>query len=110
MKGKVTLQTRLYLGGAITLLLGLGSSAIIYLTAVDVADGGLGSEVAESKMYRHDLELYGGKANVLAAEFMNWFGGLWHGQPLAYTVGWITIFIAFGLFFVAYHTPSDPKN
>lgn len=56
-------------------------------------------------MYLHDLELYGGKANLLADELMRWFAGLWHGESLAYTIGCITIFLSFGLAFVAYYFP-----
>jgi len=65
-----------------------------------------------SKKYLHDLELYGGKVNVLAAEFTNWFYGLWHGKSLAFTTGCITIVISFLLFFIAYHSPSalEPDN
>ncbi len=103
-------QMRLYLIAAIILVVGLGSSILIYLTAADVSDTVLGYEVVESKKYMHELELYGGKANVLAAEFMQWFDGLWHGKTLAYTVGFITVFITVGLFFVAYHMTTDSKS
>ena len=58
-----------------------------------------------SKKYVHDLELYGGKANVLANEFMSWFVGLWHGKSLAFTVACITIFISLGFFLVARTSP-----
>jgi len=37
----------------------------------------------DSKMYQRDLELYGGKAAVLADEFWRWFVTLWHGTRLA---------------------------
>ena len=109
MKGKITnLQTRLYLITAIILLVGLGSAILIYLIAENDSDSVLGYE--DSKKYIHDLELYGGKANVLANEFMRWFAGLWHGKSLAFTVACITIFISFGVFFVANHLPSDLKS
>jgi hypothetical protein len=102
MKWKTAnLQTRLYLISAIILLVGLGSAILIYLTAENDSYSILGYE--DSKTYIHDLELYGGKANVLASEFMHWFGGLWHGKSLAFTVACITIFISFGFFFVANH-------
>ncbi len=100
-------QKRLRIVASITMVLGLASSVLIYLSAENVPDTILGYEVDESKKYIHDLELYGGKANVLAAEFMNWFDGLWHGKSLAFTVGYITIFIALVLFFVAHHMSSD---
>jgi hypothetical protein len=112
MKWKITnLHTHLYLITAIILLVGLGSAVSIYLTAENASDGVLGYEgiggnvypitPEDSKMYRHDMELYGGRANVLADELRRWFIGLWHGQSLAFTVACITIVTSFGFFFVA---------
>jgi len=117
MNWKTTnLQTRLYLISAIILLVGLSSSIWIYLTADNDSRQFFGYEIAggnayliapeNSKMYVHDLELYGGKANVLADEFMSWFVSLWHGKSLAFTVACITIFISLGFFFVARNLPS----
>jgi|SRR5208283_449977 len=109
MKWKNTnLQTRLYLITAVILLVGLGSSILIYLTAEYDSDNVLDFE--NSKMFIHDLELYGGKANVLADEFRNWFAGLWHGKSLAYTVACFTIVVSFGIFFVANHLPPASKS
>jgi len=121
MRGKITkLRTRFYLIAAIILLVGSGSAILIYLTAENDSESALGYEVAggyvypirpeDSKVYRHDLELYGGKANVLASEFMRWFVGLWHGRSLAFTVACITIFISFGFFLVANRWLSDLKS
>ena len=45
----------------------------------------------ESKKYLHDLEIYGGQANVLAAEFREWFSGLWYGTNLAWTIAVLTL-------------------
>lgn len=58
-------------------------------------------------MYKHDLELYGGKLNVLADQFMRWFAGLWHGRSLAFTVACITVVISLVFFFVAHNLTSD---
>ncbi|MBF0505654.1 MAG: hypothetical protein HQL09_02360 [Nitrospirae bacterium] len=99
------LQTRLYLISAVILLVGLGSAILIYLTADNSSDSDLGLE--NSKMYMHNLELYGGKANVIANEFRNWFDGLWHGKSLAFTVAFVTVSLSFGFFFAARHSPSD---
>ena len=121
MKWKITnLQTRLYLITALILLIGLGSSLLIYLTAEDDSNSVLGYEMAggyvypigpeDSKKYIHDMELYGGKVNVLANEFLRWFVGLWHGRSLAFTVACITIVISFGFFFVARHLPPDLRS
>jgi hypothetical protein len=118
MKWKSTnLQTRLKLISVIILLAGLGSSIAIYLTAEKVSDNALGYESAggtvypitpdNSRMYVHDLELFGGKAAVLANDFRYWFVGLWHGKSLAFTVACIAILISVGVFFVANHLPSD---
>lgn len=111
------LQTRLYLITAIILLVGLGSAVLIYLTAENDSDSVLGYEIVnghiypmrpeDSKMYRHDLELYGGKFNVIADEFTRWFVGLWHGKSLAFTVACITMFISVGFIVVANSLPSD---
>ena len=100
-------QTRLYLVAAVILLVGLGSSILIYLSAQNDADNVLDFE--NSKMFVRDLELYGGKANVLVDEFRTWLVGLWHGKSLAYTVACITIVISFGIFFIANHL-SPKKN
>ena len=110
MKWKFSLQARLYLSGAIILLIGLAASAVIYLKTADVTDTGMGSEVEQSKQYMRDLELYGGKMNVLAVELSKWFNGLWHGRSLAYTLGCLTILISSLLFFIADHWPSDPES
>jgi len=112
----MNLQTRLYIISAIILLVGLSGSIWIYLAAENDSKRVLGYEIVggnaylitpdNSKEYVHDLELYGGKANVLANEFMRWFVGLWHGKTLAFTVACITIFISLGIFFFARTSPS----
>lgn len=104
------LQTRLYLGSAVILLAGLGISAVIYLAAGDVSDSAQAYEFEESKQSLRNLELYGGKANVLAVEFMRWFGGLWHGRSLASTLACMTLVLSCGLFLVAYRWPFDRES
>jgi hypothetical protein len=114
MKWKLAVtRTRLYLLAAVILLAGLASSALIYLTAWSgQADELSGGDIylmrpEDSKMYRHDLEVYGGKANVLMDEFMRWFAGLWHGKQLALTITCITVVITFAVFYIARHWSSD---
>lgn len=120
MKWKIANQrTGLYLIGAIILLVGLGSAVFIYQAAMNDPSSASGYEVIggfiypstgeNSKKYMHDLELYGGKAAVLADEFMRWFAGLWHGTSLAFTVACITIIISLGVFLAAAHLPSRLK-
>ena len=121
MRWKIkNLHAFLKLISAIILLVGLGSAIYIYQTAEDDLSGVLGYEIVggsvypvmpqDSKMYRHDLELYGGKAAVFADEFSRWIVGLWHGRSLAYTIACITLIISFGFFFAANHLPSRLKS
>ena len=74
------------------LVVGLASAVWIYVAAGPVADDPLGRD--DSKAYLRNMELYGGQANVLAAQFMTWFQSLWHGRSLAYTVGVLTLLTA----------------
>jgi hypothetical protein len=119
------LHTRLRFLGAMVLLVGLGSSVLIYQQAGDYAGHVLGYEMIngvtyplmsqDSKKYRHDLELIGGKAAVLSDELSHWFVGLWQGKSLAFTVAGIASFIAFVLFFISNHLPprlpsDDPQQ
>ncbi len=116
MKRKIPdLQTRLNLLGAIILVVGLATAIWIYANAVDIPYGALGYEdeggtlypvmPEDSKQYQRSMELYGGKANVLADEFRRWFGGLWHGKSLAVIIAATAILISFGCFYAANHLP-----
>lgn len=88
------------------LLIGLGSAALIYQRADSDKGDVLGYEMIggsvypispdNSKKYVHDLELYGGKAMVMADEFRRWFAGLWQGKQLAITIACLTIVISAG--------------
>lgn len=105
-----TSQKRLYLIAALTLLLGLGSSAAIWFTAGDLADTTLVDEFRQSKVFRHELEAYGGKLSVVSSELMQWFNGLWHGRTLAWTVACISLVVSGGLFFVARYLLPDEED
>ena len=95
--------------GAI-LIVGLGTALGVYLATGPKAANPLGYEPLDTKKYLHDLELYGGKVNVLATEFMRWWDGLWHGRTLAYTLTWLTVALALAFWFAATRlaTPLDP--
>ncbi|MCX5893433.1 MAG: hypothetical protein NTW80_10780 [Deltaproteobacteria bacterium] len=120
MKGKIPdRQTCLKLISAIILLVGLGGAALIYQRAGNDAYGALGYEVVDgtiyplmpedSKMYRHNLELYGGKLNVIMDDFRRWFLGLWHGKSLAKIIACLSIIISFGFFYAANHLVPNEK-
>lgn len=105
---------------AIIMLVGLGTAIFIYQTADDDSSGVLGYQIIggtiypimpeNTKIYKHDLEVYGGKAAVLADEFRRWFIGLWHGKSLAFTLTCITILVSFAGFFTARHLPSPSES
>jgi len=117
MMKNTNLQIRLYIIAVVMLLAGLTGAGIIYLSVEKDSVSFLGYDVEwgtvnpiypeDSKLYKHNLELYGGKANVLASEFRQWFVGLWHGKSLAFTVASITVAISTGVFFIARRLPSD---
>jgi hypothetical protein len=119
MKSK-NVRKSLYLVAAVILLVGLGSAVLIYLTAEGYSERVLGYEMVggsvypvtpeDSKKYMHDLELYGGKANVLADQFISWFDRLWRGKSLAFTVACITLFVSLGFFLAGSHLPSDSES
>ena len=98
------------------LLIGIGTAIFIYQAADNDSSGALGYQVIggtiypitpeNTKIYKHDLELYGGKAAVLADQLRRWFIGLWHGKTLAFTIASITIFISLTGFFIGKHLPS----
>ena len=121
MKWKILdLHKCLNLISAIILVVGLSSAMLIYRAAENHPKGVLryeeeGGSVypimpGESKKYLRDMELYGGKANVIADEFRHWVVGLWHGKSLAYTVACIAIVISFVVFYAANYLPSSLKS
>ncbi|MCX5891361.1 MAG: hypothetical protein NTY36_18220 [Deltaproteobacteria bacterium] len=105
--------TRLKLISIIILLVGLGCAAWIYQRAENVPYGALGyvNEGGilypvmpdDSKQYLRSMELYGGKANVLADQFRRWFVGLWQGKSLAFIIACATIITSGGFFYAANH-------
>jgi hypothetical protein len=90
---------RLRFVAAVILIVGLAGAIWIYLSAAPPEDA-LAYDPMQSKKYLHDLELYGGKANVLAVQLMDWFESLWHGTRLAYTVACAAVLLA-GVFWFA---------
>ena len=67
-------------------------------------------EPEETKQYLRTLQLYGGTANVLATELRQWFASIWHGQRLAFTVGFITLVTAFTCWFFSYALEDSPSD
>ena len=74
---------------------GFAAAAILYITAGPPPQNPLGYDPLQNKAYRHELEVFGGRANVIMAEFRDWFDSLWHGRQLAYTVFVLSILAAY---------------
>ena len=85
----------------VLLLLGFGSAlAIYFLTPPEPPVDPLLNDPRAERKYHRELAMYGGKANVVAAEFIEWFDGLWHGRTLAFTVPVLTVATTLGYRFV----------
>jgi hypothetical protein len=108
--GLLTAQERVRVGTRAIVLLGFAAAVVIYLTAQPPPDNPLGYDPLDTKKYLHDLEVYGGKANVIAAQFRDWFDSLWHGKQLAFTVAVLTVIAAGAFKFFATPLPPDPKG
>ena len=64
-----------------------GLAIVLYVTACSSPPPHpLGYDPFTSKKYVRELELYGGKINVLAVELRQWLASLWRGKALAYTI------------------------
>jgi hypothetical protein len=91
------------------LVVGFVAAAVIYLAAQPPPENPLGYDPMDTKKYLHDLEEFGGKANVLAVELREWFESLWHGKRLAFTVASLSVIAACLFKFFATPLPPDPE-
>jgi len=65
----------------------------------------------DSKKYERQMEQISGKSGVLAAEFMDWLGSLWHGRKLAYTLGVLSVGSSLTCLFLAnFQILGPPEN
>ncbi len=114
MKWSIT-DPRVYLQiiSIAVLIAGLGSALVIYARAGSGSPEVLGYEEGngtvypvnpdDSKVYERSMELYGGKANLLADQLRRWFVGLLHGTSLALIVACVSVLASFCFFFAATH-------
>ena len=107
-----TPASRLYLAGAIILVVGLIAAALVYFLAANPTDTGAagysivgGNSYAltlfESTRELQEVERLGGQPAVLVLEFHRWFLSLWHGQRLAYTLALLSAAVALLCFHIA---------
>lgn len=110
-KGRDALRARLNIIGVVVLIAGLLCAVLIYRSAANNAanagntvgydENGNPVPPEDSKVYQRSLELYGGKANLLADQLRRWLAGFWQGKTLAFTIGFVTIVASFALLGVA---------
>lgn len=107
---RAKLRDRLYYAATLILIAGFCCAALAYSHAgVPDTDNPLGNPLDESKSYRHSLEMYGGKANLLATQFTEWFSGLWHGKSLGITLACLTLLVSGALALFAHNLPTDSE-
>jgi len=94
---------------AIILTVGLGSAVVIFFTAQAPGAGPLG-DPNDSKRYLRDMEMVGGKANLLTTQFREWLGSLFQGRSLAATVGVLAVLLALAVWFFGMPLPPEPPR
>ena len=87
--------------------MGLGSAVVIYLAAVPKGDNPLGLDPEDSKRYLREMEVFGGKVNLIASQLTQAWKALWQGRNLAFTVAGLTLLVAFGFWFIATRRARD---
>jgi len=92
---------------AIILTVGLGGAVLIFFTAQAPGAGPLG-DPNDSKRYLREMEMVGGKANILTAQFREWVGGLFQGRSLALTVAILALLLAWAVWFFGMPLPPEP--
>src|SRR5262245_60766393 len=107
------MQRRDLIWPVLVAVVGLSTALVIYFNADEDSDLDENVQVvimdgktyripiADTKMYRRELQRFGGQALVLFDDFNRWFVGLWRGRSLAITIGWLTAIASIGLFLLA---------
>jgi len=98
--------------GVIVLLVGMGSAGLVYWLGRDrsvssTANGGWRDSslsLTDSKASTRDIELYGGKVEVLMVKCLGW---LERPESLAIIIATISALVALGCFLVARRVSSD---
>jgi hypothetical protein len=94
----------------VILIIGLAAAAAIYVRARPRPGNPLGYEPEDTKQYLREMEVYGGKANLIAEDIREGFTSLWRGKRLAYTVAVITLLAAGGFWFAARPLPPPEEE
>jgi hypothetical protein len=102
-----TLQRRLRLIGVVLLAAGLPAAGWVYHRTP--SDDGVAELFqagtllsGNAKRAENEMKDLGGKANVIAGDFSDWFEGLWHGRRLAGTLTVLSLSGAGACLFLAH--------
>jgi hypothetical protein len=98
------LQARLRVIGLCILAAGLLAATFVAgrTSSGDVISG------PDTKRDVYQMEVLGGKSNILATEIREWVGSLWHGKRLAYTLATVSITSSLVCFFLAQSLNHSP--
>jgi hypothetical protein len=102
------LQARFRQAGLAILLIGFIGAALAYRFAPPddpVADA---IALMNRKRYEYQMELMGGKANLLAEDLKEGFANLWRGRQLAHTLAYLSGSGALACFFIAHRLSYSP--
>lgn len=108
MNPSSTAKARVHRVSRAILAIGFAAAAVIYFVNGASPDTS-GFELEESKKYLREMEVYGGKANLLASQLRHWFDGLWHGRSLAFTVAVISVLLALAYEFLGTPLPAPAE-
>lgn len=93
--------------GVIVLLVGIGSAGLVYRLGLPRAAATTNSDwtdsslaLTDSKNATHDIELYGGKVEVLMVKWLAW---VHRPASQAILIATISVFVTLGCFLVAQH-------
>jgi len=103
-------------------VVGLLAALLIYVRAGDDSDNDANYQffivdgktyripLADTKMYRRELQRFGGDAAVVFDEISGWVASLWRGRNLAITIACMTAFVSLGLLFLARQGLPEPRS
>lgn len=86
----IGLRKKLLLLAVAVFIVGFAVSAAVYLNTEPQSPDTYEFRPEDSRMFRHNLEVYGGKISLAVSDFSVWFSDLWRGRQLAYTIAFIT--------------------
>ncbi len=70
-------------------ILAAGLLAATFVAGITSSGGDVSNPDTKRNVYQ--MEVLGGKANILATEIREWVGSLWHGRRLAYTLACVSV-------------------